>query len=280
MNNTITTNTNNKGIISLPPINISNTTNFVGSITNEVGSINNMLFDRFNEYSKLNNKLSPPMVITTHNGYHVFRDDLLPGGTKQRGLYTFINDIIHKIGKFKTIVYGGPSAGIAQVAMGVIAKKINIKAIMFSVGEDTILTKRAEDYGVEIRRTKYLKKAQIMAEEFAKNNDGFCIPFGLNDINFKFSLIVALLKLKLPQPKRLWVVGGSGVLISCLYHVFPNTIFNLVQVGKPIYWDRILPDRTRLYIFPAGFNTPTPNLPPYKSIIFYDAKLWYFVNKF
>jgi hypothetical protein len=46
---------------------------------------------------------------------HVVRDDLLPGGTKQRAVHAYLRDAI--AGGATSFVYASPPPGFAQVAL-------------------------------------------------------------------------------------------------------------------------------------------------------------------
>ena len=85
--------------------------------------------------------------------------------------------------------------------------------------------------------------------------------------------------LKNNPPKRLWVPTGSTTLLNCLYKVFPNTFFFVIQTGKTVWEDQIEKERTRVYISREHFYKKPSFQPPYPTTKSYDAKVWVFVKK-
>lgn len=227
------------------------------------------------------NPLNPQVIIQRYENYNVVRDDLLPGGTKQRGLYHFIGEAMKK--GYKSFVYGGPAQGVAQAGLGIAAKILGVEAHMFYSGRRSILSKFAEDVGVNMHPVEgTLVMCKKEAENFvAKDPKRLLLPFGLDEDEFKKSLIRALKQSMPPiKIKHMWVVGGTGVLLNCLYHILPETYFHVIQVGRPLVSGMFEPSRTQLFVHPKKFNEVTDYMPPYKSIDNYDAKVWYFVKKY
>lgn len=230
--------------------------------------------------------LNPPIIIESYSGFNVIRDDLLVGGTKQRGLIYFID----MLPKSKPFIYAGPPQGIAQVALAYIGQLKNIKTYMVYAAPSKNtpihnMSKKALRYNINlIWGGPTLATVQEYGKNLAKKIDGILLPFGLNDYDFKICLIralrVACKHLIEKPPRRLWLVVGSGVILNCLYHVLPTTYFLGVQVGKAIWWDMIDSSRTRIFIAPQKFIEGTDILPPYPSVSSYDAKLWQFVIKY
>ncbi len=224
------------------------------------------------------NPFNPPLKIENVEGFNIIRDDVLEGGTKQRGLYWLVKYLEKKT----DLAYAGPSQGVAQVALGLIAKHFNLNAFMFSAGDRTKLTTRAEALGVSIIQCLYYQDALDKALEYKKEHEITLLPFGLNSPEFIKYLTHALIIAKgnMKDPKRMWVVAGSGVLLNCLYDVFPTTYFFAVQVGKTIGYKEIRSCRTRVFVHPQKFVESAEMAPPYASVENYDAKLWFFVKKY
>eukprot|EP01047_Picozoa_sp_COSAG01_P000810 COSAG01_NODE_16_length_40091_cov_15.728646_23_plen_98_part_00 len=55
----------------------------------------------------------PVPVVRTHDEYLVVRDDLLPGGTKRRGLMAYVQQHSH----CNEFVYASPCEGYAQLGL-------------------------------------------------------------------------------------------------------------------------------------------------------------------
>lgn len=209
----------------------------------------------------------------------VIRDDLLPGGTKQRALYPYIKHI-NKSNQYNTFVYAGPTQGIAQLALGVVCKYLGLHAVMFYSGKPTDITTRAINCGVEMHVSESLHDAQQAAQQWCRDNGACLLPFGLHDSIFMGYLIGELRKVTANlKVERMWLIVGSGTLLKCLYHVFPTTYFMVVQVGKKIWPDQYDPARTRVFVAPQKFKNPTSLKPPYPSVLTYDAKIWQFVDR-
>jgi hypothetical protein len=67
------------------------------------------------------------------------------------------------------------------------------------------------------------------------------LPFGLDDELFKSSLHHRIEQANIENiyPKRMWLVAGSGVLLSTFSRIWPKTKFLVVQVGKKIWPDQL-----------------------------------------
>lgn len=228
---------------------------------------------------------------------HVIRDDNLTGGTKQRALALYIN----KFPKTTEFLYISPPNGYAQIALAYIAKLLGKKAtiVVSKQPKRTNLTQKAYEFGANIMeksKPNTMKDLKPYAQAYVdklnrKYNSNYIkiMPFGLDDPTY-MKLLEDAIKEQLPQnmidnpPKRMWLVAGSGTILRVLHNIFPDTFFNIVQVGKPI-WDDILEQITdsnnkpnyKLYIAPEKFWEEAKEQPPYPTVATYDAKLWQFV---
>jgi len=209
--------------------------------------------------------------------FNVVCDDQLIGGTKQRAhsMFTGLEQ--------GEIIYAGPATGCAQIALALVAKKYNKYCTVFLGQDDSILTVRARMLGanVVILPKANLRALQDAAQKYAAQNKQarYLCPFGLDTEEFKAHLLADLAAKWQghPQPRAIWLVAGSGTLLSTLYRLFPEAQFNVVQVGKKIWPDQLEAPRSKLYIAPEKFYVPAEKQPPYNTIKSYDAKLWQFV---
>lgn len=239
--------------------------------------------DKYYVYEKTKIDEDYPVKIDLVNckGKHIFvvRDDIIIGGSKQRA-WRMLNRI-----KESEIVYGGPYNGFAQVALAVGAKLTNKRFTMFLSKGDHKISYRSRMYGanIQIYKDYPLKDLQRVAEEYAKKNGAYLIPFGLDDEIFKEELYKSIRtnwdeKFK---PKRIWVVAGYATLLRVLYKIFPtNVFFNVVQVGRTVWKDLLDESRTKLYIAPQKFFDDIDEIPPYPTVLSYDGKVWQFVEKY
>jgi hypothetical protein len=217
--------------------------------------------------------------IIKHNNktFNIVQEGIMPGGSKQR-MYKAFENI-----KENEFVYAGPPNGLAQVALGIIAKYYSKSATMFSY-KITYLTVRAMQYGVKIKiYNKKLKDLQELAKIYSKKYEAYLCPFGFDSKELRQSLSDNINKYKHnidKKLKHLWLVAGSATLLNSLYKVFPDAKYSIVQVGKTIWPDQYNQNNTILYKSNIKFSNKALILPPYKTIPEYDGKLWEFVDKY
>jgi DNA modification methylase len=224
---------------------------------------------------------NPPITITHYEfnkiKFHVFNDDKLIGGTKQRALVPLLEKI-----KKQKFIYAGPVQGYAQVALSYTAELTHKTAVLFLEKKTprNDITKLALTFkNVELHEIEngYLKKLQECAEVYHKNNsNSYLISFGGNEPLYTKELEKNMISAMPPvKPKRIWIVVGSGVVLNVLYKIFPKAHFMAIQVGKTVYPDQIN-DRTTLFISNEKFIDIAVEQPPYPTVKTYDAKLWHF----
>lgn len=242
---------------------------------------------------------SPPIEIsplnTEQGNIFVVRDDLLRGGTKQRAAIPFINAL--KEQGVDEVVYASPFSGYAQVAIAISSHSVNMKSTIF-VEKDQ--TKQHPTFSLFSRKIKNianlqiamdLADAEIKAEKYCFGNvSRRKIPLGLNDEQFKQCLRQELaeqweLLCKKIVPERLWVSLGSGTLAEVLHpivskttilccvdvHVLPETHPRIKKIKEL--------NNVEIHSAPEIFIKPALNPPEIPSNLFYDAKVWQFVNK-
>lgn len=236
---------------------------------------------------------NPKLVVVpeqiNNKTFYIIRDDKLIGGTKQRMLEPIIKSH-HDTVEF---VYAGPVYGYAQIALSYIASKLNKKATLFLAKTQPLhhLTEFAKQFNpkiVEIEfNTKFntkLKDVQKAASLYVKSRiNTYLLPFGLSgkeNVEILAEQIKKANNIINPNPKRIWLVAGSATLLNALYIVFPNTFFNVVQVGKKVWPDQLDETRTKLYTSDQKFWEEAKILPPYPTVRTYDAKVWIFVMKY
>lgn len=230
--------------------------------------------------------INPKLVIDTlDNDMKVVRDDLLMGGTKQRGIVNLFDTDADEL------VYAGPNTGFAQIALAIGARLTGKKATVFvsRIRPMTPMTLTAIRLGanvIEGAHKESLSQLRAKAAEYVKASGDHVAEagFGFDDPKFKAAMIEGMRTasegvLDTDGKHVFWLVGGSAVLTRILYEVFPNSWFNVVQVGKQIDW-YINFDRSRLFVAPEWFYDPAQDPPPYPSVRCYDAKVWQFASKY
>jgi hypothetical protein len=268
-------------------------------------SLNNSLDNQLDNlsYDDIERLLNPVIKIVPETlklndanaTLYIFRDDYLIGGTKQR----IMQQLIESMPDCNELVYAGPVYGYAQIALSYGGKLMKKPITVFVETMDPLhpLTQEAKKYGAKIIQVGYraaLNYVQKKAEQYVSsknkknNNNNVCLlPFGLHTAEI-IRMMADQIKKKLPTypldltnpknyPERMWLVAGSATLLNALYIVFPNTFFNVVQVGRTIWEDLIEARRTKIYVSDEKFYEKAKILPPYPSVSTYDAKLWKFV---
>ncbi len=233
---------------------------------------------------------NPDIIINKYKDFNVISDDVLLGGTKQRGAIDLLNILPEK-----EFVYVGPYTGFAQVALALSAKLNNKIATLFIQKHRPMMyqTKLAIQLGANIfefsKNKSSLFHMRKIANKYVKkqNNKHTTRMFMLGFQEQEFidcltkSLKKAIAKTPLANPEfnsTIWLTGGSAVLTRLFYKLFPKARINVVQIGKEIDWyiDR---ERSDFYIAPEKFFESAQIIPPYPSVPEYDAKLWRFVLK-
>lgn len=213
----------------------------------------------------------------------------LPGGSKQRIItHTLKNLPIEKT----EVVYAGPKNGYAQVALSYCCRMLGKKATIFvdaTQHDEAPLTNNAKLFNGNIKYIKpnireKLKHIQNTASKYvSENRSRYLIPFGMNNPESIQRYITAFKPLKShfkTDPKRIWIVAGSGLIFNALGKMFPTTKLMIVQVGKKIWPDQLAEFNHELFISDLHFNQNIPPpLPPYNTKLSYDGKLWPFVLK-
>ena len=228
----------------------------------------------------------------------VVREDLLPGGTKERACTPYLQKQIQK--GFSQFVYASPFAGFAQVALAASADVLKTKALIFcekvpdkNRPEFHEFSKLAQSYGAEIRLCDSLQAAEMQAEEYRlQRNSVLKIPLGFDCDDFRDYLQIALniqwniLENQISrEPKRLWVSLGSGTLLKTLRKVVPLQIqicaVNVHVLSGSDLRIEASAQLQNVIIFsaPEEFREQSKFHPPITSNIHYDAKVWQFVSR-
>ena len=222
---------------------------------------------------------------------HVVRDDYIIGGTKTRAAIPIIQKILSD-GKINKLIYSGAANGYAQVAIAytlMLLKRpdINLIFVFQKVHDIEIfklqeLTKFYHSNTTYIIREGPMKILYPIVDAYNKPNE-YIIPFGFSFPDYKEVLYENLLMhiSVLSNIKRMWLVVGSGTVLSVLQRVLPNTLFFGVQVGREVKDDEVY-DKSRLtlYVSSYKFYDKYKGKQYYNSLMNYDAKVMEFVEKY
>jgi hypothetical protein len=219
-----------------------------------------------------------PVVISEVGHLRVVRDDLIPGGTKQRVLAPIMESLM--CSGYRRFVYGGPAEGYAQLALAYAAREVGAMAVYFVARRKVRHpnTQRAALAGCEIREVDHgrLNVVQARARAYCAEVGAYHFPLGFAIPEFERLLAAevaeALDGVDVPE---VWSVAGTGLLSRCIQAARPDARVYAVRVG-------LEPDvgSARLYTAPEAFADPAREMPPFPSTINYDAKAWQFIRRY
>ncbi len=191
----------------------------------------------------LMNTFSPPIEISQislrkNSTVHVVREDLLPGGTKQRAIIPFMEDLIRM--DHHRFVYASPFCGFAQIALAYAGRHLNKQVTLFcetvkGVDGETRqfheFSLFAESLGAQLIACDDLAAAEKKALIYTQKNNAFLLPLGFNHKSFlahyseALSAQFQILQEKLNfSPEVLWLPIGSGTLARLFREVIPADI--------------------------------------------------------
>lgn len=250
----------------------------------------------------MNIRFSPPArlsrLVVKDKTIHVVREDLLPGGTKQRAISHFVSRSAE--GGKRHFVYASPFCGYAQVALAYVCHELGFQCTLFAERAPTESGPKplhrysilAASLGAKVHLADSLCDAEVEAAEFAQRVPGTClVPLGFNSALFKDAMKeeltrewVAIVK-ALPQvPQVLWLPVGSGTLAG-LFAEFVAPTTRLYCVNVHVLCDKdsrveALRRNPRVTLFSASqaFAEEAYERPSIPSNLHYDAKLWSFIR--
>lgn len=247
--------------------------------------------------------LSPKVTLsklsTKKGNRFAVRDDLLPGGTKQRACAPFLTRM-QEFG-FDHFVYASPFSGFAQVALAYVCRELKIPCTLFAERDQRFpekqvmhpFTELALSYGATVHIVDSLDEAENDSVHFAwKTPLCFKIPLGFACESFNSALDRELqiqwdfMHDMLGPVKTIWLPLGSGTLAQSFGRVLPADVtINCVNVHVLSRDDRRIQNITtnpRFNLFHASvpFREEAQHRPSIPSNLFYDAKVWSFLEEY
>lgn len=241
----------------------------------------------------LTDDLSPRVVLSPleieTGTVHVVRDDLLPGGTKQRAVTGYLRDAISE--GVTSFVYASPPPGFAQVALAYVCGQMGVDCVLFceQVGgrfhEYSLL---ARSHGATIHPCSTLPVAEKEAGDYRDGTPN-CrkLPLGFAEPGYLCYLRTAVAREWANithdlgrAPRRVWLPVGSATLGTVFSDVLPDDVeLHCVDVRILDPRDTRLRDlaaRPRVTMYRTGelFCEPCADQPPIPANVHYDAKLW------
>jgi cysteine synthase len=229
-----------------------------------------------------------PIVICEHSGFYVVRDDLLGYGSKSRFAERMIAENPHK-----EYVYGGaPAQGWAPISLAYLAKLYSSKVTVFIPARaETNLTleqKLAKELGcnfVMIKTYGSMKPCIDRARQYASESaNRVFLPLGLDCEEVLQGIHDVCQTQVIPQlpalPARVFSVAGSGTLSRGLQRAFPKSAVHAVQTGMKLRPENS--GRATVHVSKYSFKQKVKgaDIPPYPSLLGYDAKVWEYVLKY
>jgi hypothetical protein len=202
--------------------------------------------------------------IAAHDRFFVLRDDLLPGGTKYRGLINFLETIPDK-----EIAYAGTVMGYGALALAHACNTLGKTAHIVIAGEST--HPMIERLGVAGARLHLSPRATIeRLHEQAKTLNARCLPPGFATPEFEMSLAESLRSVDVSTYPEIWSVAVTGTVSNALRRAFPDKIIRTVSVVKSTQGD---------YQAPEKYHQSAKSPPPWPACPHTDAKLWQSAQK-
>lgn len=237
---------------------------------------------------KISDRLKPtpleaPIRLEVHNGIHVLRDDLLPGGTK----YVLMPHIVTD--EYKEFVYASPVYGAFQISLSIYCKEKNKQATIFCARRATKHkhTLLCESLGAKIVEVPngYLTVVEKHARDYCEKTGAKKIEFGGHSMKNR-----AILTKRARDvfealgfvPENIWCAVGSGLLMESLLDATliadaaPHV--NGVVVGRGESFTIVHP-RGTLYRYDKPFDYETKYPCPFQSMPNYDRKAWEYCNE-
>jgi hypothetical protein len=225
---------------------------------------------------------NPAPIVEKHGKFFVVRDDLLGVGSKVR----FIDHLI-KTDPAEEWVFGGANkVGWGPISLTHVCNQYGKKATFFMAKRETPTWHQQQvlDMGGTIHWVNMgmlnvtLSRAKAYCEESPTTRK--TLPLGLEHPSVLGSIIKIARALPcVDEISEIWTVASSGTLNRGLQLAFPNLSAHAVQIGHKMS-EREL-GRAKLYVSKYKFDKEVKQeeKPPYPSEMFYDAKIWTFVNE-
>jgi hypothetical protein len=217
-----------------------------------------------------------PPVVLRYEGIDVVRDDMLEGGSKSRFSPFLIEGA-------REVVYGGPCAGGALLALSVIGRRLSIKVTLFYAARrprnwhKNQRAAKANGATIYLVPTGYMTHVQAKAQAYAAARSALFLPLGFNVPQASEPFIDAMrqVRRRLDLPDEIWCATGSGMLARCLGVAFPDSEVLGVSVGLASRHDKQkFTENVRLIESGYAFAAPAKSRPLFPSSAEYDAKAW------
>jgi hypothetical protein len=230
-------------------------------------------------YMDLDNRKALPHALPLQAWHDVtlVRDDLLPGGTKSRGLIAWL-DRLRRDYSVRSVCYRSPPWGYAQVALAIACRRLDLDCHIVS-SEWTNQTRAARNAHANVMIHVDRRLADVQMNELAKIVGSIELPLGLDHPGFRQALVDDL-RAALPLVRRinrLWVAVGSGTLLRCLHEATEGKV---KIIGVDVH---VLPSSDKRILLAKQLchewrdhhkEFSEVSYCPIPSAMHYDSKLW------
>lgn len=217
---------------------------------------------------------------------HVIRDDCLFAGTKQRVATEFLRRTLP--GSVTTLLYTSSFNGYGPVATAYAAKELGLKCLLVlslkAFGQARNSTVEEANKSTSVKKCRELGAKVTFASTWGDMNatakqleseSVFWLPLGFKDNLFENLLSETFSPLQQLNPKRIWVVGGTGTLARALAKAFPSSTVFVVPTDKA---GKSFPKLVDYVSSLKNVSVVTQSVPvletPYPTVKGYDSKAW------
>lgn len=224
-------------------------------------------------------------VLVGNRVIRVVRDDLSGFGTKARaGLAVFHQPEYRKV---KTVVYVAPRVGWAPMSLAKLCQQTRRRLVLFApaASEPSQHQLVAQSLGAELRyfRVAAMPVLQRRAKAWAEAHGYTFFPLGL-DVPAAVAGIAKTARAAADfqtkggykAVKEVWCVISTGVLSRGLQLAFPAANHFAVAVARNIK-EGERGKIVQLFSHTRGFHQRATVLPPFPSVLTYDAKAWEYI---
>jgi hypothetical protein len=222
-------------------------------------------------------KSLPSLEISNIDGFNVVRGDLIYGGIK----FLCLVGLLAKEIEEKEVVYCAHAYGHSGLALGLAGKETGKRVTLFFAGERANTYVQEEVDKLENVQSIFLPEVSHQSElvqaakDYTSKNDARYLPVGFDEPLFTKRLIFLAQSLDI-NPHEVWTSAGSGTTARCLRLAWPEAKINIVNLGM---MPSLKVDADNVYSVPEEPEQEAELPPPYPSAIYYDAKIWRFIQK-
>ena len=219
---------------------------------------------------------NPKPVVKMHAGVRVVRDDLIVG-TKTRGGDLYMSRIPEK-----TVVYTQMRMGLAGIAVIDCARHHNKRVVLFMPASHKISEHQAcciaQGAKPIFKRCAAQNNLSVWAAEWCKKHRAAFAPLGLKHPLVTAALVHTAVGIK--PPEECYIPISTGVLARALQIAWPKTKFTCIAVSRNLQAGEL--GSAKVITEPLAFHAfeKEENLPPYPSVLAYDAKVWKYAKAY